>query len=254
MRQKREVDSKLLMRISVRIPALVLTSLLVLVSCSSEEIPNELQSMNSSLAAHNGYWVMKLKRPGNPLPVTVVNDMYMDLESRRSTVYAQSRVLGQITSPPQVGPGECTQSIKGDPICFHPNAVYLNGSGQELESADGEGSWWVKHSWVVDGEGYYNCELKPQENYKDCFRAEGRSLPDGVSMKIGGTRNGYPLYNIRTPVLTADPVSYTVTRYGPANLDPTEGKIDVTPEVKYVLDFACRNEVSALSGMKRVCP
>lgn len=35
--------------------------------------------------------------------------------------------------------------------------------------ADGMAKWWIKHSWILVGEGYENCEARPQEIYDDSF-------------------------------------------------------------------------------------
>lgn len=99
---------------------------------------------NDPLEYHDGYWVADLGG------ATLINDMHIDLETRRATVYAQLVASGMIVSPPQVGPGECT-TFMGNPVCFHPNAVYLDGSGAELEAADGPGTGGssIRGSWTV---------------------------------------------------------------------------------------------------------
>ena len=84
-----------------------------------------------------------------------------------------------------MGPGECTQLPTGETVCYHPNAVYLNGSGEELLEADGNGEWWIKHAWVVDGEAMKLRTLSPRETYDDCMPVEGIWLEDGLSMRIG---------------------------------------------------------------------
>ncbi|MEM8620569.1 MAG: hypothetical protein AAGF73_12695 [Actinomycetota bacterium] len=63
-----------------------------------------------------------------------------------------------VISPPQLDPGTCgSDPLSGQTVCAHANAVYLVGSGQELVVSNGCGSWWIKHSWIVDGEGDRNC-------------------------------------------------------------------------------------------------
>jgi hypothetical protein len=192
------------------------------------------------LAYHDGYWVTVLEDTDQPGPVTAINDMHMNLTTRRATVYAQTRAAGEVLSPPQGGRGECTEGTDGETVCFHPNAVYLNGSGRELSAADGSGAWWVKHSWIVDGEGYNNCPLSSEESYL-CFWVEGVLLEDGLSMKIGGTE-GFTqnFYNIRTPLLDEDPITYQITRY--------------TPDPDFVLSLDCIEEVSAFDNQTRPCP
>ena len=60
--------------------------------------------------------------------------------------------------------------------------MYLDGSANEAFESNGTGAWWVKHSWVVDGEGYTNCTLAPpRETYDDCFPVEGILL-DGYRL------------------------------------------------------------------------
>ena len=136
---------------------------LCLGACSGEVDPYAM------LAHHDGYWVTEVDNDELPVPVTVINDLHVDVETRRNTVYAQAILNGEVVSPPQVGPGECTTSLAGT-VCYHPNAVYLDGSGSEALESNGTGAWWVKHSWVVDGEGYTNCTLAPpRETYDDCF-------------------------------------------------------------------------------------
>ncbi len=203
---------------------------------------------------HNGYWVTKFRPEGARVAVTVINDLHYDPETRRVTVYAQMRALGRAMAPAQVGPGECTE-MRGETVCFHPDAVYLNGSGQELRKADGDGAWWVKHSWVLGGEGYDNCELRPAETYDNCLYVEGDLLADGLTMMIGGeASNGYQYYNTRMPVFGEKSVTYLVNRFGPKNTDPEAGEIDLTPMVKFALSFECRETASALDGVTRDCP
>ena len=179
------------------------------------------------------------------MDTTVINDMYVDLETMRITVYAQSRILNNIVSPPQVDPGECAETLIGDVVCHHPNAVYLNGTGEELTSADGTGDWWVKHSWILGGEGYENCPLQPQETYGNCFWVEGELQPDGISMKIGGVEPEFDdLFNIRQPLVDRSPVEYEVASYESADVDAAQA---------FVLTFQCEEAVSAFDGSDRTC-
>jgi hypothetical protein len=192
---------------------------------------------------HDGYWVTELEDPETGDPVIAINDVHADPETRQVTVYAQARRDDTIASPAQVDPGACGEDPSGHRGCFHPNAVYLNGSGAELDEADGTGAWWVKHAWVLDGEGYDNCQLglRAEESYS-CVWVEGVAHDDGVSMRIGPT--AFPLnlvYNLRTPLLDRDPVATRVTRY-----DPTGAGFDIL--------FACEPTPSALDGRVRPCP
>lgn len=205
------------------------------------------------LSLHDGYWVAKVKPPGLGPRITVINDMHVDPETMRVTVYAQARVFGRVISPPQVDPGECTESRGGEMHCFHPDAVYLNGSGQELDHAAGNGAWWVKHSWILGGEGYCNTELPPKEVYDECLPVKGILLEDGLTMKIGwqpdATADQGAGYNLRVPLHDGDEVRYRVTRFQPDESDPTG-----EPVAQWALDWECRNEESAFDGIRRGCP
>ena len=215
----------------------------------------QTEAVASLLDYHNGYWVTEMEVPDRPLKLKIINDMYVDSATNLITVYAQTRLFDQVFAPPQVGPGECTKSLSGDTFCFHPNAVYLNGSGEELGEADGTGAWWIKHAWVLDGEGYMNCEAKPQEEYNDCFWVEGVLLDDDLSMQVGVTESGKEgFYNIRTPLLGEDSVRYQVTRFAPKNTDPEAGEVDLTPTEQFVLAWDCVEEVSAFDSQMRGCP
>ena len=195
-----------------------------------------------------------MKVPGKRFELEIINDMYVDTLTKRATVYAQSRMLGKTVTPPQVGPGECMDSKNGK-VCFHPNAVYLNGSGKELMKADGTGAWWVKHSWVLDGEGYTNWELKPREDYGEGDWVEGKLLEDGMTMKCGLTEaSKSSLYNLRRPIFDNHPITYQIIRYAPKNDDPKNGPIDMTPTVQFSLDFKCKSEKSAFNNLVRTCP
>ncbi len=209
----------------------------------------------TQLSQHDGYWVGEVDIPGLPISASVINDAYYDSETDRMTVYAQTRVLGsRVVAPPQVGPGECTQLPTGGDACFHPNAVYLNGSGEELMEADGTGQWWVKHSWVVGGEGYENVPLGAAAEYESLF-VEGELQDDG-SIKIGGLdpmAENY-FFNVRDADLATDPPTFTVTTFEPANNDASAGEIDLTPVEQGTLVLQCSAGVSALDGSDRGCP
>ncbi len=236
--------------------SILLFTILIISGCSNQQVaPFEL---TSQIDYHDGYWVTKVDIPDNPVSITVINDMHIDAATNSVTVFAQSKALGQIISPPQVGPGECTEGRNGETVCFHPDAVYLNGSGEKLMEADGTGEWWVEHAWILDGEGYDNCELTPKESYDDCIWVDGILLDDRLTMKVGGiidAETGTWMGNHRTPVFHDDgTVTYNVTRLQPINLDPDEGEIDLTLEEGFVLDFTCEEEVSAFDNRARECP
>ncbi|NJL54556.1 hypothetical protein HC928_04675 [bacterium] len=204
----------------------------------------------SLLEYHDGYWVTEMENPDLPVPLTIINDMHIDAATNRVTVYAQARLANQIAAPPQVGPGECAETPMGEIVCFHPDAVYLNGSGGELMEADGTGSWWVKHAWTLGGEGYLNCELHSQQEYNDCIYVEGVLLDDGLSMRVGPVEEGLEgFFNVRTPLLAEHPIAYQVTRY-----EPTASEMDQTPTAQWVLIWQCQEVPSALDNQVRPCP
>ena len=210
----------------------------------------QIDNSKNSLYYHDAYWVAKIKPEGAPAKITVINDMYIDTSTNRVTVYAQSRILGKIVSPPQVGSGKCIETNK-DSLCFHPNAVYLNGSGAELDSSDGSGTWWVKHSWVLGGVGYQNWELKPKKNYGDGQYVEGILLEDGFTMKIGIRKDSiFTDYNLRMPIIdkNTSEVFYKIVRYESPN------KNDTIPEEKFNLVLKSRKRRSPLNNQIRTRP
>ena len=210
----------------------------------------QIDNSKNSLYYHDAYWVAKIKPEGAPAKITVINDMHIDTSTNRVTVYAQSRILGKIVSPPQVGLGACIET-KNDTLCFHPNAVYLNGSGAELDSSDGNGAWWVKHSWILGGEGYQNWELKPKKNYGNGHYVEGILLEDGFTMKIGIRKDSiFTDYNLRMPIIDTNTrqVYYQIVRYEFSN------KNDSILEEKFKLDWKCKKRKSPFNNDIRTCP
>jgi len=210
----------------------------------------QIDNSKNSLYYHDAYWVAKIKPEGAPAKITVINDMHIDTSTNRVTVYAQSRILGKIVSPPQVGSGKCIETKK-DILCFHPNAVYLNGSGTELDSSDGSGAWWIKHSWVLGGEGYQNWELKPKKNYGDGQYVEGILLEDGFTMKIGIKKDSiFTDYNLRMPIIekNTSQVFYKIERYESPHKNHT------IPEEKFNLVLKSRKRRSPLNNEIRTRP
>ena len=210
----------------------------------------KMDNSQNPLYYHDAFWVAKIKPEGAPAKITVINDMYIDTVTNRVTVYAQSKIGGKIVSPPQVGPGKCIET-KNDTLCFHPNAVYLNGSGAELDSADGSGAWWVKHSWVLGGEGYQNWELKPKKNYGDGDYVEGILLEDGLTMKIGIKEDSiFNNFNLRMPILDkySGQVNYQIVRY------ESSDKTGSIPEEKFKLIWKCKKRKSPFDNSLRTCP
>ena len=210
----------------------------------------KMDNSQNPLYYHDAFWVARIKPEGAPAKITVINDMYIDTVTNRVTVYALSKIGGKIVSPPQVGPGKCIET-KNDTLCFHPNAVYLNGSGAELDSADGNGAWWVKHSWVLGGEGYQNWELKPKKNYGDGNYVEGILLEDGLTMKIGIKEDSiFNNFNLRMPILDkySGQVNYQVVRY------ESSDKTGSMPEEKFKLIWKCKKRKSPFDNSIRTCP
>ncbi len=204
--------------------------------------------VSSPLNYHEGYWVAKIKPPGSPFKISVINDLHIDPYTRRVTVYAQSQLFGKVVAPAQVGLGEYATDKDGNKIAHHPNSVYLNGSGQELLEADGTGEWWVKHSWVLDGEGYTNWELKPEEDYGQGTWVNGIILDDGITMKIGtlDTTNSEKLwgFNTRVPKFDDNKLTYEVIRW--EYLDD-----DTEPTKIFTLDWNYKQSKSAFDNQVR---
>ena len=228
--------------------AIILLGLFISLCGNSQTL--QMDNSQNPLYYHDAYWVTSIKPEGAPAKITVINDMHIDTSTNRVTVYAQSRILGKIVSPPQVGTGQYIKTKK-DSLCFHPNAVYLNGSGAELDSSDGSGAWWVKHSWVLGGEGYQNWELKPKKNYGDGQYVEGILLEDGITMKIGIRKDSiFTDYNLRMPIIdkNTSQVFYKIVRYEFSN------KNDSIKEEKFNLVLKCRKRRSPLNNKIRTCP
>ena len=69
-------------------------------SASDDDQNNQLEAVgsasdddqNTQLLYHDSYWVTEVAVDNAP-DVTVINDMYVDLDTMRVTVYAQSRIL-----------------------------------------------------------------------------------------------------------------------------------------------------------------
>ena len=225
--------------------------------------------VSSPLRFHEGYWVGEMENPDLPLPVQAINDLHIDPYTMRVTVYAQNRVGPNILAPAQAGPGETVERPDGTELGPHPNAVYLNGSGEELTEADGTGAWWVKHSWVLNGEGYNNWQLGATDYSRGGQYVEGTLLEDGITMQMrtfieGDTLGGVPIDpeeiadefygNIRTPIVDTDPATYEITRFEPANLDADAGPIDFTSTEMGTITLVCQEEISAFDGLARSCP
>jgi hypothetical protein len=248
-----------------------------LADLQSDGYPNEaivvaeaaLVRASSRLNHHEGVWMAVVENPKLPRPIELVNDVRIDAWTMRVTVYAQQRVGRRILAPAQVGPGEFVERPNGETVGFHPNAVYLDGSGKEYSEDVGGGAWWVKHSWVLGGEGYNNWQLGETDYSRGGQYVEGRLLEDGLTMEMSASFTDADLErlgltaedvegdfygNIRIPVLDTDPVTYEVTRYEPANLDAGAGPIDPTstPTFTLTLDFAIRP--SPFDGLSRGRP
>jgi hypothetical protein len=200
--------------------------------------------VSSPLNYHDGYWVAKREIPGKPFKAKIINDMHVDPYTKRVTVYAQNRVLGKVVAPAQVGPGEFVVDNAGNKTAHHPNSVYLNGSGQELAESDGTGEWWVKHSWVLDGEGYNNWQLIPMEDYGEGLWVEAVLLEDGLTMKIGGSEGDQVGYNTRVPIFGEKKLEYSITRWS------TKDNGEVTEDASITLYY--EKTKSAFDNLARV--
>lgn len=201
----------------------------------------------SDLNLHEGYWIIESVDPTSGSVVLSVSDVHIDAATTRITVYAQTTVDGIIYQPAQVGPGEDPiTTLTGETAAYHPNAVYLNGSGEEYLEDVGGGSWWVKHSWISDGGSYMNWPLGQFAiDYGPGFNAESILLDDGYTIKVGdldGDENGQG--NIREPILTSNPVSYHVSSFQ---------SFEDTDPVRLLVQV-CTEGVSALDGLARFCP
>ena len=242
----------------MRVASLLIIALalpLVIVACGDEatiDTDEQVEDRYAMLELHDGYWVAEIPVEGLPTTIESIQDTHVNPETRRVTVYAQARLMGEIVGPAQVGPSECTTSPTGETACYHPNAVYLNGTGREFVTDVGGGSWWVKHSWIVDGEGYHNCPFSVEESYT-CSWATGTLMEDDVSLFMD-SEGGPGVYNIRGPVLDADPITYELVRYAPENFDPETGASSGEPRPVLVMDMNCTDAISEFDGIARGCP
>ncbi len=221
-------------------------TVLFLVACTPETPP--LPNPNL-LDKHNGYWKGTARDvDGTPVAV-IINDVHADNETGEVVVYAQSERVsdGILQGPPQLAPGECTNFEELGYVCGHPDAVYLNGSGEELTSGDGNdgGAWWVKHAWVLNDESsrLEACRMGAEEIYTACYTARGVLDEDGNTQKIS-IISLFPLefYNLRYVELNADPIEYYVDAYGPANI------------LLVRLTMTCQNIASPFDGFLQSCP
>ena len=213
------------------------------------------------LDKHNGYWKgMARDMDGTPLSVAI-NDVYADDQTGEVVVYAQTERVsdGFLLAPPQLAPGQCADLPEMGYVCGHPDAVYLNGSGEELSSGDGSdgGTWWVKHAWVLNDESsrLEGCRLGSEEVYNACYTARGLLDEDGNTQKME-FMSIFPLevYNLRYVDLDAEPIEYYVDGYGPANLDPRSDPLDLSPALLFRLTMTCQDTASLLDGTVRGCP
>jgi len=223
--------------------------------------------VSSPLNLHEGYWVAEAEIEGVPVPVTMLNDIHVDAYEGRVTVYGQVQVLGTIIGPVQAGPGEVVEHYSGNMLGMHPNAVYLNGSGEELAEADGTGSWWVKHP-IMGPEGYYNWPALVADYSSGGQYTEGYLLDDGVTMmlrsyfednvkgfRVDNEAIAEEFYgNSRTPGFEPDAITHVVVRYEPANVDPEAGPIDYASTALETVVFECRVDPSSFAGLARACP
>ncbi|MEO0561142.1 MAG: hypothetical protein AAF125_03460, partial [Chloroflexota bacterium] len=223
---------------------------------------------NALLQYHEGYWVTEIEMTGVPLPVTLINDIHVDMETGYVTVYGQAQIRGRIIAPAQAGPGEVAEHFSGNMLGMHPNGVYLNGSGEELTESDGTGSWWIKHP-ILSESGYDNWALLTTDYAFGGQYIVGTLLEDGMTMTMralfeGDEIQGFPIDNeaiadefygnLRRPNFEPDTITHEAVRYEPANLDPEVGPIDYTSTIKARILYECIVEPSPLDGVARECP
>jgi hypothetical protein len=234
------------------------------VSGETEQTDQGASDPYADLALHAGYWILDDGGPadaygGRTLMSHSVH--HVDVDTRRITVYAQTRVRENVDgtgadvviSPPQLDPGTCgADPLNDQTVCAHANAVYLNGSLEELTTSDGTGAWWVEHSWVLDGEGYRNCQLMPPpatvlDYDTDCVPVIGQWQDDELTMHVGpatATGDIAGIYNERRPLLDRDPVTYWINR--------VDTRADAAP---FTIEFTCApDEPSPLDGFVMACP
>ncbi len=205
----------------------------------TKAIENAEQRVCSRVSIHEGYWVSKSSHPNNPnIIIDVINDLHIDAASGHVVVYAQQRIGELILAPIQLANEECTTVKDGSLACAHPDAVYLNETGEELALADGTGDWWVKHEWnIFDDETLFPmCNLGVSETY-NCGLMQGHLLDDELTMQVGTPTD----YNLRTVYDEQNPVQYSVTL-----------KQSSFPDVELIWD--CLEVSSAIDGKVRYCP
>lgn len=197
------------------------------------------------LSHHSAYWETKIKPEGSLFSVTVINDVYVEPSTGRVTIYSQSRAFGRAVAPAQIPQGECTVHDK-ETYCSHPSAVFLNASGAELKEAKGSGSWWVKQSWELDGEGFYSSEIRPAEAYTQTYMT-GELLEDGLTIKVQSLDRGYVL---RKPVYEKKGIAYEIIGFSETEQDDNPPSYEETVRI----EWQCKKEKSPLTGETRLCP
>ncbi len=227
-------------------------------ACKSEIPPLPTPNL---LVKHNGYWKGTAQDiDGAPLSV-IINDVHVDNQTGEVVVYAQSERISDnfLLAPPQLEPDECADLPELGYVCGHPDAVYLNESGEELSSGDGSdgGAWWVKHAWVLNDESsrLEACRIGSEEVYNACYTARGLLDEDGNTQQIEFV--GIPLleiYNLRYVDLDAEPIEYYVDGYGPVNLDLQSGPLDLSAALIFRLTMTCQDTAGPLDGTLRGCP
>ena len=199
----------------------------------------------ADLNHHAAYWETKIKPDGSLFSVTMINDIYFEPTTRRMTVYTQSRAFGRAVAPAQIPRGDCVIH-ENETYCSHPSAVYLTGSGKELTDAEGSGSWWMRQSWVVNGEGFTSSEIRPEEHYSSTYMT-AELMEDGLTIKVGNPELGFSL---RRPIYNGKRVIYDFTVYAATATDSGE----LSYEESIELQWQCKNEKSPLTGRIRSCP
>lgn len=226
--------------------SLIIVALLAAPFVHSDETSGCLLTNGCAVLNHHAaYWETKIRPEGSLFSVTLINDIYFDPTTRRMTVYSQSQAFGRAVAPAQVPQGQCI-FYENDEYCSHPSAVYLNGSGKELTDADGSGSWWLRQSWVLGGEGFYSSEMRPAKRYSSTYMT-GELLEDGLTIKVGNPEQGFSL---RRPIYSGKRVAYEVSAY----IASLQSAGQVAYEEAFRLEWQCKTETSPLTGIKRSCP
>ncbi len=90
----------------------------------------------------------------------------------------------------------------------------------------------------------------------ECLPTVGVLSEDGLtmSMEVGEWEQSGAFNNLRSPDLDADPITYTIETWVPANIDPEVGEVDLTRTLVRTQTLGCQAEASEFDGLFRDCP